>query len=143
MLILIYSSGLRVSEVVNLTVDDIFRDKSRLRVRQGKGNKDRYTILSDLALKYLEKYYPAYKPKQWLFEGRKPGTKLAIRSTQHAYYKALEKSGISKKCGIHTLRHSFATHCLETGWSQAIACCSPCIPAWEYFSFKSSWDINA
>ena len=115
MLIVIYSSGLRVSEVVKLTSEDIIRSNMRLRIRQGKGKKDRYTILSEIAVEYLEKYWKAYKPKHWLFEGKKPGTHITIRATQHAYYKALENAGVTKKSGIHTLRHSFATHSLETG----------------------------
>jgi site-specific recombinase XerD len=115
MLILIYSSGLRVSEVSNLLPIDIVRNKMRLKIRCSKGNKDRYTILSNTGLIYLEKYWKAYKPKFWLFSGRDPLKPISIRACQHAYYKAKEKAGITKDAGIHTLRHSFATHCLETG----------------------------
>lgn len=113
-LILTYSSGLRVSEVVNLIPGDIVRDKMLLKIRQGKGDKDRYTILSKIALKYLEKYWRVYQPKNWLFPGYN-NNKLSIRACQHCYEKAKKNAGITKKGGIHTLRHSFATHFLETG----------------------------
>jgi site-specific recombinase XerD len=111
---LIYSSGLRVSEVVKLKPDDIIRSKMRIKVRQSKGHKDRYTILSETCLKYLEKYYKQYQPLERLFPGR-DNKEMAIRSVQHLYYKAIELANIPKKGGIHTLRHTFATHCLETG----------------------------
>ena len=110
MLILIYSSGLRVSEAVILKPDDIIRSKMRLKLRQAKGHKDRYTILSEICLKYLEKYWKAYRPKKWLFTGRDSNKPLSIRACQHAYYKAKENAGITKEGGIHTLRHSFATN---------------------------------
>lgn len=113
-LMLIYSSGLRVSEIVKLKADDIIRSKMRLKVRQAKGNKDRYTILSKVCLKYLEKYYKQYRPLNRLFPGRN-NKEMAIRSVQHLYYKSIESANIQKKGGIHTLRHTFATHCLETG----------------------------
>jgi site-specific recombinase XerD len=116
LLTLIYSSGLRLSESVNLKMTDINRAKKKLLVRQGKGAKDRYTILSDLALVILEKYYKAYRPQIWLFPGPGRGDKpLSPRAVQHAFYVAKSKSGIIKEGGIHTLRHSFATHFLESG----------------------------
>jgi len=108
-LMLIYSSGLRVSECRRVKQIDIYRKNMKLLVRQAKGNKDRYTILSKRCLTMLEKYYRACKPKNWLFPGRFKDCPLNIRSIQHAYYIAKEKAGITKKCGIHTLRHSFAT----------------------------------
>ncbi len=113
-LILTYSSGLRVSEVVNLKFDDIIRDKMLLKIRQGKGDKDRYAILSKIALKYLEKYWKTYHPKNWLFTGYN-NKQLSIRACQHSYEIAKKNAGITKRGGIHTLRHSFATHFLETG----------------------------
>jgi len=114
LLTLIYSSGLRLSESVNLKMTDINRAKKKLLVRQGKGAKDRYTILSDLALIILEKYYKAYQPQTWLFPGRGEGP-ISPRAAQHAFYVAKSKSGVNKGGGIHTLRHSFATHFLESG----------------------------
>lgn len=115
MLILIYSSGLRVSEITNIKAEDIIRDKMLLRIRRAKGNKDRYTILSETALKVLEKYWLAYRPDTWLFPGKNKLDKISIRACQHAYEIAKKNAGIIKKGGIHILRHSFATHYLEVG----------------------------
>ena len=115
LLTLIYSSGLRVSEITRIKPGDILRDNMRLRVTQAKGGKDRYTVLSVKCLALLEKYWRAYRPTEWLFPGRNPGSPLSVRACQHAFEIALRKSGIGKTCGIHTLRHSFATHTLETG----------------------------
>jgi len=114
-LMLIYSSGLRVSECTRIKLTDIYRKNMKLLVRQAKGNKDRYTILSKKCLSMLEKYYRIFRPKDWLFTGRFPDRHIAIRTLQHAYHNAKEKAGISKQYGIHTLRHSFATHFLEAG----------------------------
>src|SRR5512145_206499 len=115
MLMLTYSSGLRVGELVNLKVSDISRDSMRLKVRDAKGGKDRYTLLSEICLNQLEKYWKIYRPDNWLFCGRIPGTRMSIRAVQHAYQRAKTRAGITKPCGIHTLRHSFATHMIETG----------------------------
>lgn len=114
-LMLTYSSGLRVGEIVNLKISDILRHSMRLKVRDAKGGKDRYTLLSDICLNQLELYWKTYKPDNWLFSGQKPGVQISIRAVQHAYHRAKKKAGINKECGIHTLRHSFATHMLETG----------------------------
>lgn len=113
-LTLVYSSGLRVSEVSKIKLTDIKRDRKRLLIRQGKGAKDRYTILSDLCLDCLDTYWRLYKPECWLFPGRK-GNSLSARACQHAFYSAKEKAGIKTEGGIHILRHSFATHFLESG----------------------------
>jgi integrase/recombinase XerD len=115
LLTLVYSSGLRVSESVKIKSVDIIRDKMRLRVTQAKGGKDRFTVLSARCLELLEKYWRAYRPQKWLFPGRNHAEPLSTRACQHAFELALKKSGIGKTCGIHTLRHSFATHTLETG----------------------------
>ncbi|HOU85759.1 MAG TPA: tyrosine-type recombinase/integrase, partial [Spirochaetota bacterium] len=114
-LMLIYSSGLRVSEAINIIPSDILRSKMLLRINQGKGNKDRYTILAKKALEQLEKYWKAYKPKTYLFPGKGGGNQLSIRACQHAFESAKKSAGVNKKGGIHSLRHSFATHFLETG----------------------------
>ena len=114
-LMLTYSSGLRVGELVNLRVSDIARDSMRLKVRDAKGGRDRYTLLSNICLTQLEQYWKTYRPYNWLFCGRMPGTHMSIRAVQHAYQRAKNKAGITKQCGIHTLRHSFATHMIETG----------------------------
>jgi len=114
-LMLTYSSGLRVGELVNLKVGDILRDSMRLKVRDAKGGRDRYTLLSEICLKQLEIYWKTYRPHNWLFYGQKRDFPISIRAVQHAYQKAKNIAGIKKECGIHTLRHSFATHMLETG----------------------------
>ncbi len=114
LLTLVYSSGLRVSEAARIKLTDIKRDRKRLLVCQGKGAKDRYTILSDLCLKELETYWRLYQPEYWLFQGRN-ANHLSNRACQHAFYKAKEKAGIKTEGGIHILRHSFATHFLESG----------------------------
>ncbi|QEN04344.1 integrase [Thiospirochaeta perfilievii] len=113
-LTLIYSSGLRLSESVNIKISDVYRNQKRLLVRQGKGGKDRYTILSDRALKLLEQYWLAYKPTTYFFQGR-DGKPYSPRSCQQAFYLAKERAGVTRDGGIHGLRHSFATHYLENG----------------------------
>ncbi len=110
----IYSGGLRLSEVVNLKISDIDSERMLINIRGGKGKKDRITILADEILKLLRKYFKGYQPKVWLFEGE--GSKqYSKRSVQEIYYKAVEKANIKKHTSIHTLRHSFATHLLEKG----------------------------
>ena len=114
-LMLIYSSGLRLMEAAHLKVTDIDSKRMLLRVRQGKGSKDRYTILSKVALKALREYWNQYRPQEWLFAGRFPGKPLHGRSIQKVLIKAKKLAGIKKPATIHTLRHSFATHLLEQG----------------------------
>jgi site-specific recombinase XerD len=110
-----YAAGLRVSEVVNLHLSDIDSKRMTLRVRQGKGNKDRYSILSSRLLTELRTYYREYKPPVWLFYGSYTGQQLSVGTAQTIYYAAKERAGITKGGGIHTLRHCFATHLLEAG----------------------------
>lgn len=114
-LYLTYSSGLRVSEVVRLKVSDIDSQRMLLHIKQGKGRKDRYSILSKVALEVLYSYYKKYKPKDWLFSGGDVDSHLTERSVQKIFSKAKEKSGILKDATVHSLRHSFATHLLEGG----------------------------
>jgi len=111
---IIYSAGLRLTEVVHLKISDIQSDRKQIFVRSAKGNKDRYVILSDTILELLREYYKIYKPKEWLFEGR-PEQQYSKRKIQRILKAAVEKAGIKKKATIHTLRHSFATHLLEHG----------------------------
>lgn len=115
LLFVTYSSGLRVSEVCSLTLEDIDSDRMMIRVKSGKGRKDRYSLLSKKTLELLRLYYSEYQPKAWLFEGAKPGTPLTARTAQRVFKNACEKAGIQKNVGIHSLRHSFATHLLEAG----------------------------
>ncbi len=116
LLMLIYSAGLRVSEVVRLQVDDIDAGRRLLRVHAGKGRKDRYSVLSEIALQALREHWKAYKPKgKWLFAGAKDGSHLTARSAEKIFEQVAKNAGIKKNVSIHTLRHSFATHLLESG----------------------------
>lgn len=115
LLYLTYSAGLRVSEVVRLQLDDIDSKRMLIRIRQGKGRKDRYTILSELALKQMRKYFLIYKPEKWLFPGIKKENHLSERSVQRIFEQACKDAKIKRKVSIHSLRHSFATHLLESG----------------------------
>ena len=114
MLQVCYGMGLRVSEVVALKLTDIDSTEKLVRIDQGKGKKDRLTLLPESLLTDMRNYYLQYHPKTYLFEGE-PGNAYAIRSAQAVFKRAMEKAGIKKKIGIHGLRHSFATHLLETG----------------------------
>lgn len=112
----IYSSGIRLQECINLKLTHIDSTYMRIKVEQGKGKKDRYTILSQTTLQTLREYYKQYKPKEYLFNGVKPGSPMAARSIQHCLLLALKKAGLQgKDYSIHTLRHSFATHLLDNG----------------------------
>jgi site-specific recombinase XerD len=113
-LYLIYSGGLRLSEVVNLKITDIDSKRNLILIRESKGKKDRTTLLSQALLELLRDYYREYKPENHLFEGQKGG-QYSVRSVQNIFRMALSKSGIKKHATVHTLRHSFATHLLERG----------------------------
>ncbi len=114
MLMLTYSAGLRISELLNLTLKDIDSDRMQIRIVQAKGKNDRYTLLAQKALVLLRKYFKVYRPQEWLFEGARQGQYTA-RSAQNVLQAAVGKAGIKKKVTLHTLRHSFATHLLENG----------------------------
>lgn len=114
-LMTIYSGGLRLSEAAHLKVDDIDSQRMTIRVRQGKGNKDRYTLLGKLTLDILRVYWKAYRPVDWLFPSRTRQQSISRSSIQKTFKKALDKAGIRKAASVHTLRHSFATHLLEGG----------------------------
>lgn len=115
-LMLLYSTGMRVSEIANCKITDIDSANMRIKIVQGKGAKDRYTIMSQQVLLELRAYYLIYKPKDFLFNGYQRGKKYSVRSIQHLMQKALVKVGLeSKHYTIHTIRHSFATHLLDNG----------------------------
>jgi site-specific recombinase XerD len=114
-LMLIYSSGLRVSEAARLKISDIDSKRMVIRIRRGKGKKDRYSILSHVALEALREYWKRYRPKEWLFPSRFPGKPLTERSIQRTFKKAKALASINKPVSINTLRHTFATHLLEAG----------------------------
>ncbi len=115
MLSLIYACGLRQSELLNITFKDINRQRLTLHVYQSKGKKDRVVPLSPKILEMLEEYYKLYRPKVWLFEGQAPGTLYSGRSLQQVLKQALIKANIKKPVTLHWLRHSYATHLLESG----------------------------
>lgn len=113
-LMITYSSGLRLAETSHLKVTDI--DSKRMMVRvTGKGGKDRYSILSSVALETLRQYYRKYRPKDWLFEGQRAGNSITARTVERIFEIAKDRAGITKPATLHTLRHSFATHLLEAG----------------------------
>ena len=114
-LMLAYCGGLRVSEIVNLKPEDLDPDRRTIYIRKAKGRKDRYTLLSDKAWTIVDEYVKTCRPQCWLFEGYSPGFKLTIRTVQSVFYAACLHSGIAKRVSIHSLRHSFATHLLESG----------------------------
>jgi site-specific recombinase XerD len=114
LLSLLYSGGLRIGEALNLKIEDVDSDRMLIHIKQAKGKKDRYTLLSNSFLKLLREYYLAYKPKTYLFEGQN-GNKYTNSSAQAVLKKALKNCNITKRVTLHTLRHSFATHLLENG----------------------------
>ena len=113
----LYGGGLRVSECAMLKVTDIHGEQMRVRVQQGKGKKDRYTVLPQTTLEVLRDYYRAYGPNRtgWLFPGKNPQNYLSPHSIQRAYHQARRTADIHKAGGVHTLRHCFATHHLQLG----------------------------
>ena len=112
-----YSAGLRVSEVINLRLQDIDRERKQLFIHCSKGKKDRYVKLSPMVLDVLEQYYKMseVKPENYLFEGPEKGKPYTARSAQQIFSDARKKAGILKSLSFHNLRHSFATHLLEKG----------------------------
>ena len=114
MLQLCYGMGLRVSEIVNLRLQDIDTGRMQVLVANAKGKKDRYVNLPKTTLPTLKTYYHSFKPKVYLFEGENGG-QFAIRTVQHVFKTAMQKAKIKKPVGIHSLRHSYATHLLEYG----------------------------
>ena len=111
---LLYSSGLRRNELLNLKVTDIDSKRMMVGIRQAKGNKDRYTVLSNGLLEDLKTYYREYRPKEFLFEGANGG-KYSSTSVLNIIGSAAKRDGIKRKVSPHMLRHSFATHLLENG----------------------------
>ena len=113
-LLLIYSAGLRLVELLNLKLGDIDSETMKIHIRQSKGKKDRYIMLSENVLKLLREYYKSYKPKDYIIEVQKGG-KYSPKSVQNIFKAALKRANIKKKATVHTLRHSFATHLLDNG----------------------------
>jgi integrase/recombinase XerD len=113
-LMLVYSAGLRLGELINLRLHDLQPEKNRLWVRNGKGGKDRCTILSEKVWLQLKEYIELYKPVEWVFEGQLGG-QYSERSVQELFSQAKVRSQVNPLATVHTLRHSFATHLLEKG----------------------------
>lgn len=110
-----YAGGLRVSETVHLKLTDVDSQRMVIRIEQSKGAKDRYTMLSTRLLEELRGYWRACRPILWLFPGRERDRPMHITTAQRIYTQARQLAGIARGKGIHTLRHSFATHLLEAG----------------------------
>lgn len=115
LLAMTYGSGLRVSEVVRVRIADVDRGRMMLKVEQGKGHKDRYTVLSARALGLLEDLWRRDRPAEFFFTGRDGRSPVCAGTAQAVYYAALKRSGVRRVGGIHVLRHCFATHLMESG----------------------------
>ena len=115
LLVTTYAAGLRVSEVVRLKLGDIDAARRSLRVEQGKGAKDRYTLCSGRLVEELRAYWRVYRPSLWLFPARGGQRPMDPSTAQKIYYAAKGRAVITKRGGIHALRHAFATHLLEAG----------------------------
>lgn len=115
-IMMLYSTGMRLGEIAKVKITDIDSKNMRIKVVQGKGAKDRYTILSEQVLVELRAYYIIYKPKVYLFNGSRPGKPISMRNIQHLVQKALAQVGLdSKNYTVHTICHSFATHLVDNG----------------------------
>lgn len=115
MLSLIYACGLRRGELLNLKIEDIDSKRKLLIIRQAKGFKDRIAPLSDKVIEMLRGYFKMYRPKEWLFEGMEKGQQYSVTSLQCIFRYTLKKANINRWVSLHSLRHSFATHLLESG----------------------------
>lgn len=113
-LMLIYFAGLRLGELLRLRIDDVLVAQKKVFVKDAKGQKDRYTVLSERMTTYLMRYLKKYKPTYWLFEGQTGGA-YSASSVQAILCRAVDKSGVNPFATVHTLRHSFAAHLLENG----------------------------
>lgn len=112
---LIYSTGMRISEAANLKISHINRYNKTILIKNGKGKKDRYVMVSDRMLELLREYYKAYRPVEYLFENEFDREPISIRTIQSVFTSTINNCRIQKQATIHTLRHSFATHLLESG----------------------------
>ncbi len=111
----LYSGGLRVGEALHLRARNIDGQRMMIHIEQGKGRKDRYTVLSSQLLETLRCYWRERRPRHWLFPGRDPSRPLTRESVEKFFRRARERAGIRKRISPHSLRHSFATHLLERG----------------------------
>jgi integrase/recombinase XerD len=112
---ILYSSGLRREELLNLKIRDIDSNRMLIRVRNGKGNKSRDTLLAQNTLELLRNYYRKYHPVEYLFESFRPGIPYSGTSVEKVVQRAVQRAGVTKHIYPHSLRHAFATHLLEQG----------------------------
>jgi integrase/recombinase XerD len=110
-----YAGGLRIAEVVRLQIRDLDSQRGMIRVRSGKRDKDRYTLLSPRLLEELRTYWRSYRPRLWLFPSKNPDRHLSQDTARRIFERAKHQAGIAKSGSTHILRHSFATHLLEAG----------------------------
>jgi site-specific recombinase XerD len=110
-----YAAGLRLNEICHLRLTDIDSARMMIRIEQGKGAKDRYTLLSPRLLSELRRYWMLYRPKHWLFPSKDGEHPISDGTVHRIYHTAKGRAGIAKDGGIHSLRHAFATHLLEAG----------------------------
>jgi integrase/recombinase XerD len=115
MLSLIYACGLRRSELLSLKPGDIDKERGVLLIKQSKGKKDRIVPISEKLIGILQEYYRSYKPEKYLFEGQIKGEQYSASSMQKVLRESCDKAGIKKPVTLHWLRHSYATHLLESG----------------------------
>ena len=114
---LLYGTGLRLSEALNLKITDVDGDRHQIRVQRGKGHKDRYVHIPPCLLQTLRRYYRACRPEDYLFNGDHVGSRWAKRAAQYAIERAAVAAGILRAVSPHVLRHCYATHHLEKGTS--------------------------
>jgi integrase/recombinase XerD len=114
-LLLVYAGGLRASEVARLRVADVDGERNRVFVCEGGGREGRYTIVGEAALEALREYWRSYRPREWLFEGVRPGSHIATRTVHAIFRKARERAGIGADVTVGSLRYSFAVHLFEEG----------------------------
>lgn len=117
LLMLVYSSGLRISEVCNIRRQDIKWDQGLIYIKEAKGKRDRYSVLASSIKKILKLYIEEYKPRYYLFEGVKPKTAYSRSSVNKVFHRAKHKAQVNPEATVHTLRHTFATHSMENGMS--------------------------
>lgn len=115
LLLTTYAAGLRVSEVVGLQVAHLDSARMVIRIEQGKGRRDRYALLTERLLTALRAYWRVFRAAPWLFPGQRPDQPMSVRTASRAYHAAKARAGITKRGGIHALRHAFATHLVERG----------------------------
>ena len=113
----LYGTGLRLRELIHLLPQDIDSEQMKIRVREGKGGKERYTLLSATLLEVLRRYFRQYRPRRWLFYGSSPQQPIAPRLVQQIIARAARRAGLPQRVSPHMLRHSFATHLHEHGTS--------------------------